>query len=207
MGKSWSAHAHFTGKLSEKKFLEYLKGKIDKGTKMEADNLTQVYHNITKDRKSIRKVLTKKHEEKVRLTEITKKSAEKLKEMATDSVKHKVSSKSEKQLEKEKRNEELLNKINKNTKGKLYKQENNTGNQFAVMRKSKAELIKEEIHEDAKYNNNNNNKSSSWRSNFKRNDKDTNYKPQSNWRKKGPNIDIASIFKLNKNKYIPPDAK
>ena len=215
MGKSWSAHAHFTGKLSEKKFLEYLKGKIDKGTKMEADNLTQVYHNITKDRKSIRKVLTKKHEEKVRLTEITKKSAEKLEGMSTDSIKHKVISKSEKQLEKERRNEELLTKIKKNTKGKLYKQENNTGNQFAVMRKSKAELIKEEIHEDAKYNNNNNNnnnnnsnnKSSSWRSNFKSNDKDTNYKPQSNWRKKGPNIDIASIFNLNKNKYIPPDAK
>lgn len=221
MGKSWSAHAHFTGKQSEKRFLEYLKGKIDKGTKMEADNLTQVYHNIVKERKSIRKVLTVKHEEIARLEKISNQAKEKKlreKEMkkVSISVKQKVVKKSEEQLEKERRNEELLNRIKRNTKGKPYMPENNTGNQFAVIRKSKAELEKEEKELDTKWkrgsrndNDDGNDNKGSWRSNFKRNDKEykKNYKPQSNWRKGGDKIDITSIFKSNKGSYVPPGAK
>jgi hypothetical protein len=60
IGKSWSANAHLTGKKSEYKFMEYLKGKTDKGTKLEAINISKALSLVIEEREAIKKDISAK---------------------------------------------------------------------------------------------------------------------------------------------------
>jgi len=116
MGKSWSAHAHLTGKKSEEKFMNYLKGKSDRGTKMEADNIRSAYLIIKEERDQIKRVLLEKQVKTEKIKKVQKSNSLLAKQEALEKEQEEMERIKKEENEKIKKNAELLKTIEENQK-------------------------------------------------------------------------------------------
>lgn len=66
VGKSWTAHAYIVGKDTERRFMKYMKGELDRGVSMEAKNLVSAMKELIDEEDRINKEAQVRKEEKVK---------------------------------------------------------------------------------------------------------------------------------------------
>jgi len=66
VGKSWTAHAYIVGKETEKRFMKYMKGDLDRGVSLEAKNLVFAMKELIDEEDRITKEANIRKEEKVK---------------------------------------------------------------------------------------------------------------------------------------------
>lgn len=66
VGKSWTAHAYIVGKDTEKRFMRYMKGELDRGVSMEAKNLVSAMKELINEEDHINEEAKIRKEEKVK---------------------------------------------------------------------------------------------------------------------------------------------